>query len=401
MDILTTEYLQQAISSGIIDVNTIISQVEMAERNKILENHCFSIYAGNDGKWHTYLPANTARGRREIKRKTRLEVEEVVIEYYKTASSHGSELEDVFYNWVDEKLEYGEIGKSTYDRYVADYNRFIKNSELEMIKLKDITELHIERFAKLKIKNMELTAKGWAKLRLILLGMFKYAYRHGKTRMQIVVALDNAEFSPKSFAKRTKRDEEQVFNDEEIACIIEAINSRPPSIHNQAIALALLTGMRVGEIVALRKEDFREDYLIVNKSETRYKENNHYIYTIGDAKTDAANRSVILTQAGKDTMHKILEMNPDGEYLFEHNGKRVTGNHVSIKLTRLCDSIGIPKRSIHKCRKTYATKLLDAGVDEKIIIKQMGHTDIKTTRNYYDFNRDDIATIQGKLEMAL
>ena len=50
--------------------------------------------------------------------------------------------------------------------------------------------------------------------------------------------------------------------------------------------------------------------------------------------------------------------------------------------------IGIPERSTHKIRKTYANVLLSSGVDEKLITSQMGHTDIAVTRDIYYFNRD-------------
>lgn len=49
----------------------------------------------------------------------------------------------------------------------------------------------------------------------------------------------------------------------------------------------------------------------------------------------------------------------------------------------ICDRIGIGERSIHKARKTYATKLIDGNVPESVIKTQMGHTDIRTTLDHY------------------
>ncbi|MCR4739189.1 MAG: tyrosine-type recombinase/integrase [Lachnospiraceae bacterium] len=45
----------------------------------------------------------------------------------------------------------------------------------------------------------------------------------------------------------------------------------------------------------------------------------------------------------------------------------------------------VPK-SLHKCRKTYATRLINARVDESVIRSQMGHIDFSTTRGFYYFN---------------
>ncbi|MCR5203424.1 MAG: site-specific integrase [Lachnospiraceae bacterium] len=36
---------------------------------------------------------------------------------------------------------------------------------------------------------------------------------------------------------------------------------------------------------------------------------------------------------------------------------------------------------MHKVRKTYATNLLNAGFDDKLVELQMGHTEIRTTKN--------------------
>ena len=49
----------------------------------------------------------------------------------------------------------------------------------------------------------------------------------------------------------------------------------------------------------------------------------------------------------------------------------------------LCDKFGFPRKGMHSLRKYYATKLINAGVEEIIVISQMGHTDFKTTKTFY------------------
>ncbi len=56
-------------------------------------------------------------------------------------------------------------------------------------------------------------------------------------------------------------------------------------------------------------------------------------------------------------------------------------------LKQACKKVGIQKRTTHKARKTYASTLIDAGVNAKIIQKQMGHKDFQTTKKYYDRDR--------------
>ena len=66
---------------------------------------------------------------------------------------------------------------------------------------------------------------------------------------------------------------------------------------------------------------------------------------------------------------------------------RVRAKRFNTWLHRTCKNIGIPERSTHKIRKTYASILLSNRVDERLITMQMGHTDIATTKGIYYFNR--------------
>lgn len=52
-----------------------------------------------------------------------------------------------------------------------------------------------------------------------------------------------------------------------------------------------------------------------------------------------------------------------------------------------CDALEIERRSKHKIRKTYGTALLDANVEDSLVMSQMGHSDITTTRKYYYYSR--------------
>ena len=67
---------------------------------------------------------------------------------------------------------------------------------------------------------------------------------------------------------------------------------------------------------------------------------------------------------------------------------RIRAKRFNTWLHRACKKVGIPERSTHKIRKTYASVLLSSGVDEKLVTSQMGHTDISVTKNIYYFNRD-------------
>ncbi len=42
---------------------------------------------------------------------------------------------------------------------------------------------------------------------------------------------------------------------------------------------------------------------------------------------------------------------------------------------------------MHKIRKTYGTILLDSGIEDSLVMEQMGLSDITTTRKYYYYSR--------------
>ena len=83
--------------------------------------------------------------------------------------------------------------------------------------------------------------------------------------------------------------------------------------------------------------------------------------------------------------------------------KRMITNTVRNRLRKICKELGIKYRSPHKIRKTYATKAYDSGVAESVIIAQMGHTDIKTTKQFYIRNMttgneivDELSRVMGE-----
>ncbi len=103
-----------------------------------------------------------------------------------------------------------------------------------------------------------------------------------------------------------------------------------------------------------------------------------------------------------NTVKAIRALNPFGEFLFmDKQGRRIRANRFNHWLHRACKKVGIPERSTHKIRKTYASILLSNKVDERLIINQMGHTDIATTRGSYYFNRNSEDKNKGIISNAI
>ena len=160
---------------------------------------------------------------------------------------------------------------------------------------------------------------------------------------------------------------------------------------NLGILLMFLTGIRIGELVALKHSDFSGNVFNVRRTETRYVKNGGYVYEVKEfPKSEAGVRTVIIPRDYEWVSRKIQVTNPFSEYIFVKNNKRITTQAVRMRLRRICDKLGIYRKSPHKIRKTYGSILLDNHIDNRLIIGQMGHTDILCTEQHYHRNRKGI-----------
>lgn len=387
------DFLQFLENSSIIDFTFIRQEYEKMNRQKILDQT--KIWKATDGRWKAYV--EVAGKRRLIAKSNRAALEDEIIENYKDPKI---KFKDCFDCWVSEKLEYGEIQKQTYDRYTADYKRYIHGTELETKEIKQIDELYLENFIKTSIAEGHLTAKNWGNMRILLSGAMVYARKHGYTDMRMSLFLAELNLSSKIFERRVVLDEEQVFSREEETLIKKYVADNEDML-GLGVILAFETGLRVGEVAALRWSDYQGDTLIVQRTEIKYKnERGEWIEEVRNfTKGRDGIRQVVLTDEAQRYMNKLFEYtgSRDG-YVFLRDGKRIKAAWLSNKVDTLCRCAGVRFRSFHKMRKTYATKLENAGVSDIVKIKQLGHTEILTTKKHYFYSNEQVADIKAVLE---
>lgn len=399
-EISNAEILQFAIQSGMLDTTLVQEKMIMQRREKLISKHPYSIWEGKNGSWYTYLQ-DDKKGRVLKKKSSKQKIEDMIVEYYK-AIEEEFYISDLFNEWADGKLELGEIQKQTYDRYKTDFHRFFDESSIVKKDIRNIDESELEYFIKMTIKDKKLTNKAYAGLRTILFGVFRTAKKKKLTDISVTHFFGDIDLSKNSFEKKYVRDEDSVFTDDEVDRIAKFISDNI-SIINLGILLAFQTGIRVGELAALKKSDVEGNILHINKTEIRYRgADNKYVFEVREsAKTDAGNRDVILVDSALETISAIQKLNPFGEYLFMNNGKRIKEKAFSVKIVKICRYLGIEERSMHKARKTYATKLINGKVDESIVIRQLGHTNISCTKNFYYFNNKNSNEMKDQIEKAI
>ena len=395
--------LNYALQNGIIDIYTIQKQIEMNERKKYLEMHNNDIWQGKDNGFYTYLPDERyEKGRKLVRKSTKEKLEDAIVKFYKSEEDTPT-INRVFKQWANEKLEFGEVCKATYDRYELDFKKYLVGSALDNKSIRYITEDTLEMFIRKSIAEQNLTVKAYSNLRTLIIGIFKYAKRKKLTNLSISTFFKDLDLSRKAFKRNSKTKESQVFSEDEIPIILDYLRNNP-SIENYGIILCFQSGIRVGELSGLKYSDLVGKVLHIQRQEIRYRdfETNKCTHKIADyTKTEAGDRYIILTDSAVETIKAIRKLNPFGEYMMQDEKRKFWKNTFNDRLYKACDKCGLPRRSMHKIRKTYGTTLIDANVDDSLIMAQMGHSDIATTRKYYYYSNKNSLHNSEQIEKAI
>lgn len=396
VSISDAELLKFAIENGMLDTALVQEKIEMQKREEMLCKHPYEIYQGKDGKWYTYLP-DDKKGRVKIKRNEKCQVQDKVIEYWRSLEERIT-IEDIFKEWSSDKLSREEISKATYDRYIQDFNKYFAN--IRDVEMKYITEDFLEDFIKNMIHEFSMSVKCYSNCRTLIYGIFKRAKKKKLITFSVTETIKDMEISKKSFKKTIVKADEQVFLCGEKK-VVEKYLEENPDIINLGILLMFKTGVRIGELATFKPSDIDNYTLFINRTETRYKdENGKDCFVVKDfPKSEAGVRYAIIPEKYQWILDAILKINPCGEFLFEkRNGKRIRTYEFRRRLYNVCDRCKMDKRkSPHKIRKTYGTILLDGNVRESTIIETMGHTDISMTRDHYYFDRTNIEEKRAEL----
>lgn len=165
------------------------------------------------------------------------------------------------------------------------------------------------------------------------------------------------------------------------------------SLFYNVYRMAILSGMRVGEIGALKFKDIKEDYFIVERTITRLHGD---VWGIGsDTKTSSGRRIIPITEQIKE----IIEEQKRKSYLFYYGdketeeseyllftsqlGKILRHTKINGELKQLCKEVGIEPITMHSFRDTFATRAIESGMTPKTLQEIMGHKNYNITMNIY------------------
>ena len=159
------------------------------------------------------------------------------------------------------------------------------------------------------------------------------------------------------------------------------------------VILALYTGMRIGEILALQWKkhiDFENRIITVCSSRVLASDKNSKkkkSVTQATTKTDAGHRYLKMNDSAYDALRALQKITGSYEYVVStRNSKPTHPRSIDRTLRRILVRAGFPEDKIygfHALRHTYASLMLEKGENIKIISENLRHSDITTTYNIY------------------
>jgi integrase len=144
-------------------------------------------------------------------------------------------------------------------------------------------------------------------------------------------------------------------------------------IWRDMILLALKTGVRFGELRALKWEDINWETKVLSVRRSVFR---------GVTVSPKSNKERYIPLLNK-VIETLEQRERNGDYIFaDKRGRMIEENRVRRELWRTCDKAGMDRVGWHRLRHTFASHLAMEGASLKSIQELLGHADIKTTMRY-------------------
>jgi integrase/recombinase XerD len=174
-----------------------------------------------------------------------------------------------------------------------------------------------------------------------------------------------------------------ILTQKEIKTLID--NTKNPK-HKLLIELLYSSGLRLSECINLKYADL---------------DMNDGIGWVRSGKGSKDRIFILSDILKKDILEYIQKTDSDGKgYLFSVNGKKMSPRSIQHAIKVSAERAGIEKPvHVHTLRHSFATHLLENGVDIRKIQKLLGHSNLQTTQIYTQVSSEEIKKIRSPLDM--
>lgn len=287
---------------------------------------------------------------------------------------------DWIYDWLLDKKNY--IKESTYANYSnAIFNHIIPklgNYKLNALSNKLIQDYLLELSRNGKKNNSGgLSVKTIKDITIIIKGSIRKAINEGlMDHIELSFNYPKDESNEKIYVL-TKNEQKKITD-----YCINNINSR-----NIGILISLYSGLRIGELCALKWEDidFKKSLIVITKTVQRIyikdKLESKSKIIITNPKTKNANREIPINKDFLEILKQIKTSNQD--YVISGNDKLIEPRTYRKYFDKVLKNIKINHINFHALRHTFATNCISLGIDYKTVSELIGHANVNITLNLY------------------
>lgn len=274
-------------------------------------------------------------------------------------------------NWLLYKKH--KIKESTYLNYNYIINTYL-NKKFGKKRLSYFLDYDMNEFIDGLEKN--LSNKTVRDIVLVLKSILKFAERKYNTNFKLdLITMPTSE-----------KNELQVFSEKEIKKL-EKVCIKSEDIRNIGILIAIYTGMRIGEICALKWEHIDLNKKLINVKQTLqrvYVEKKKTKVIITPPKTKTSERKIPIPQMLYDEL-KMRSTNYSKQAYVTTGleDKYIEPRSFQYVYKKALETCEVKYRNFHCLRHTFATRCIRVGMDIKSLSEVLGHADVNITLNRY------------------
>ena len=275
--------------------------------------------------------------------------------------------------WLAEKKHF--VKKSTYAAYSL---TVAKHLVPEFGRFEDITEDLVQQFVFSKLDS-GLSQKSVKDMLVVLKMVLKYGVKNGfMERRDIDVR----------FPTERERKDVEVLSLENQQKIMRYLRSNF-SFMNLGIYICLCSGLRIGEICALKWKDIDLTGRVIHITKTIQRiyllngNEGHTEIIVDTAKTINSMRSIPIPKELLSVLRPLKKIVCDDFYVLTNSSDPTEPRTYRNYYNRLLSNLGVPKLKFHGLRHSFATRCIESKCDYKTLSVLLGHSKISTTLDLY------------------
>lgn len=269
----------------------------------------------------------------------------------------------VTFREMDEKLIQFKNPKkeSTRQQERSRVNKYIPFADVSMSKIKKADLM--EWYTDLTQIDLSISVKNY------LIGVVKAVFKFGHE----FYGLPNDAAILKKYKRKAKTQDFETWTPEEFNQFIKAVDAYH---YRNIFTVMFWTGMRRGEALALRSEDYKDGSLHIYH-QIKYEKDGFM-----DLKTDSSERTIKVTEPVRAILEPIQSELKNNGFLFGYEHPLPITN-LQRAFSKGIQASGVKKIRIHDLRHSFATNAIASGVNIVALSKYLGHSTIQQTLETY------------------